>query len=115
MWAQDFLAKHQAKKHVINDSKTPSGPVHIGSFRSFVIHDVLKRVLDEEGRSATYLYGFDDYDPMDGIPAGFEKLAEHMGKPLSSIPSFSGNFPSFAAEVEHNYQQYHHEIGRAHV
>jgi lysyl-tRNA synthetase class 1 len=60
MWAQDFLAEHPAKKHIINDSKTPSGPVHIGSFRSLVIHDVLKRILDEEKHPAVYHYGFDD-------------------------------------------------------
>lgn len=111
MWAQDFLAKYPAKKHVINDSKTPSGPVHIGSMRSFIIHDVLKRILDEEDHEATYLYGFDDYDPMDGIPPGFEDLAPHMGEPLCNVPSFSPQFKSFAEEVEQNYRRYHHIVG----
>lgn len=111
MWAQDFLAKHPAKKHIINDSKTPSGPVHIGSMWSFVIHDVLKRVLDEEKHEATYLYGFDDYDPMDDVPSGFEKLAEYLGKPLCNVPSSDGRHGSFAAEVEADYRQYHHIVG----
>jgi lysyl-tRNA synthetase, class I len=111
MWAQDFLAKHPAKKHIINDSKTPSGPVHIGSMRSFVIHDVLRRVLEEEGREAVYHYGFDDYDPMDGVPAGFDALVSYLGKPLCNVPSLSNEFESFSQEVEHNYRRYHNVVG----
>lgn len=108
MWAQDFLAKHEADHHIINDSWTPSGPMHIGSFRSLVIHDVLRRVLEEEKRPVTYFYGYDDYDPMDGIPPGFEGFEEHLGKPLVNIPARSKGYPSFAdefiAENKHNHQ-----------
>jgi lysyl-tRNA synthetase class 1 len=111
MWAHDFLAKHQAKKHIINDSKTPSGPVHIGSFRSFIIHDVLKRVLNESNHQATYLYGFDDYDPMDDVPRGHERLSEHLGKPLVNVPSSDPLFKSLADEVERNYRQFHSIVG----
>lgn len=111
MWAQDFLANHPANKHVINDSWTPSGPMHIGSFRSMIIHDVLRRVLEEEKKEVTYLYGFDDYDPMDGIPTGFKGYEEHLGKPLVNVPARSAKFANFADEFIEENKGYHKVLG----
>src|SRR5581483_5746612 len=111
MWAQDFLAEHSADKHIINDSWTPSGPMHIGSFRSMVIHDVLRRVLEENKKSVTYLYGYDDYDPMDGIPVGFNGYEEHLGKPLVNIPAKTKGFKNFADEFISENKRNHQVLG----
>lgn len=111
MWAQDFLAAHPATKQIINDSWTPSGPMHIGTFRSMVIHDVLRRVLTEEEKEATYFYGYDDYDPMDGIPPGFAGFEEHLGKPLINVPARSKKFANFADEFIADSEKYQEVLG----
>jgi lysyl-tRNA synthetase class 1 len=72
----------------VRDSKTPSGAVHIGSLRGPVISDALYRTFKGAGLDVRFVYTIDDYDPMDSQSmkerAG---MAEHMGKPLCTIPS----------------------------
>src|SRR4029077_7949203 len=75
-------------KHVIRDSKTPSGPVPISGLRGPVITDALYRTFREHGLDVRYVFTIDDFDPMDSASmkdrAG---MAEQMGKPLFRIPS----------------------------
>lgn len=111
MWAQDFLASHPANKHILNDSWTPSGPFHVGSFRSLIIHDVLRRILEKDKKSVTYHYGFDDFDPLDGVPEGLKIDPADMGKPLNAVPSPTGEFASFAEEFESQAKAYHKLVG----
>ena len=47
-WA-DELAASVSGPQVINDSKTPSGTVHVGSLRGPVILDVIARALRARG------------------------------------------------------------------
>ena len=54
-----------AGPQVVNDSKTPSGTVHVGSLRGPVILDAITRALRANGIETTLLYGVDDLDPMD--------------------------------------------------
>ena len=63
-WA-DELAESVSGPQVINDSKTPSGTVHVGSLRGPVLLDVIVRAMRARGLEITYLYGVDDMDPMD--------------------------------------------------
>lgn len=87
MWFDNVvndLSGHQ----IINDSKTPSGKVHVGSLRGVLIHDALYRALQEKGVSVSYTYGIDDFDPLDGLPADAPtELVNMMGKPLCNIPA----------------------------
>ena len=62
-WA-DELAGSVEGPQVVNDSKTPSGTVHVGSLRGPVILDVITRALRARGLETTLLYGVDDMDPM---------------------------------------------------
>ena len=39
-WA-DKIAADAVGEQVVNDSKTPSGRIHVGSLRGVVIHDVI--------------------------------------------------------------------------
>ena len=43
-WADELAASVQGPQ-VVNDSKTPSGTVHVGSLRGPVILDVITRAL----------------------------------------------------------------------
>ena len=87
-WA-DKIATDTRGHEIVNDSKTPSGRVHVGSLRGVVIHDVIYRALKQAGRPVKFLYGVDDYDAFDNIPKYLdkEKFAPYIGFPLCNTPS----------------------------
>ena len=90
-WA-DELAASVSGPQVINDSKTPSGTVHLGSLRGPVILDTIWRAIRARGLEAHLLYGVDDYDPMDAqallTPDAIER---DMGRPLFQVPDPAGD------------------------
>jgi lysyl-tRNA synthetase class 1 len=90
-WA-DELAARVSGPQVVNDSKTPSGTVHVGSLRGPVILDVIARALRANGHETTLLYGIDDMDPMDAqsllTPDAIDR---EMGRPLSHVPDPAGD------------------------
>ena len=71
-WA-DKIAADAVGEQVVNDSKTPSGRVHVGSLRGVVIHDVIYRALKHAGKPVKFLYGVDDYDALDTVPKYLDK------------------------------------------
>ncbi|NEW60938.1 lysine--tRNA ligase [Sulfurovum sp. bin170] len=91
-WLKD-IEKHLVKRKkdgviIINDSKTPSGKIHVGSLRGVIIHDAIFRYLQNRGHKVKFTYGIDDYDPMDGLPHdASEEMKQHMGKPMCNIPA----------------------------
>ena len=92
MWINKITNQASGEYIVINDSKTPSGRVHVGSLRGVLIHDAIYRQLVAEGKPAIYIYGIDDYDPMDGLPADASPdLLRYMGMPLCNIPAPAGS------------------------
>lgn len=85
-WA-DELAARVVGPQVVNDSKTPSGTVHVGSLRGPVLVDVIVRALRARGVETRYLYGIDDMDPMDAQSLVTPDAVEReMGRPLAHIP-----------------------------
>ncbi len=90
-WA-DELAQQAVGPQVVNDSKTPSGTVHVGSLRGPVILDVITRALRAHGVETTLLYGVDDLDPMDAqallTPDAIDR---EMGRPLAHVPDPAGD------------------------
>ena len=90
-WADELAARFDGPQ-IVNDSKTPSGTVHIGSLRGVVLHDVIYRALVQAGVPARNLYGVDDLDPMDSqallTPDAVER---YMGVPLAHVPAPEGS------------------------
>jgi len=90
-WA-DEIASQVAGPQVVNDSKSPSGTVHVGSLRGVVLHDAIYRALRLAGHEATFLYGVDDMDAMDSqallTPDAVDR---YMGAPLSRVPAPEGS------------------------
>jgi len=87
-WADELAMRvRDSGPQVVNDSKTPSGTVHVGSLRGPVILDAIARALRANGIETTLLYGVDDLDPMDAqallTP---DAVATEMGKPLAHVP-----------------------------
>jgi lysyl-tRNA synthetase class 1 len=103
-WA-DELAASVSGPQVVNDSKTPSGTVHVGSLRGPVILDVITRALRSRGLETTLLYGVDDLDPMDAqallTPDAVER---EMGRPLAQVPDQAGD--GHASYARHHAQTF---------
>src|SRR5664280_2869253 len=90
-WA-DELAAAVAGPQVVNDSKSPSGTVHVGSLRGVVLHDAIHRALLGAGLEAKFLYGVDDMDAMDSQALLTPDAVDlYMGAPLSRVPAPEGS------------------------
>ncbi len=92
-WADKLIGKlDKDQLHIINDSKTPSGRAHVGALRGVLIHDVMFRVLKEQGFNVRYTFGVDDYDPLDELPYGKdEHFRQYLGMPLCNVPPPPGS------------------------
>ncbi|MHA3774392.1 lysine--tRNA ligase [Verrucomicrobiota bacterium sgz303538] len=89
-WTEEVAAKCSGPQ-IVNDSKTPSGRVHVGALRGVLIHDAIFRTLKEKGIEARYLFGVDDYDPVDEIPKGEDQhFGKYIGWPLCNTPAPHG-------------------------
>lgn len=90
-WA-DEIAASATGPQVVNDSKTPSGTVHVGSLRGPVVVDTIARALRAAGLPVELRYGVDDLDPMDAqallTPDAIER---YMGVPLAHVPDPAGD------------------------
>jgi lysyl-tRNA synthetase class 1 len=99
-WADELAADLAADSaaQVVNDSKTPSGTIHIGSLRGVVLHDAIRRALADAELAVDFRYGVEDLDPMDAqallTPDAVEK---YMGVPLAHVPAPVGSpYPNYA-------------------
>src|SRR4051812_10728879 len=90
-WA-DELATAASGTQVVNDSKTPSGTVHVGSLRGPVVHDAIWRALRQHAVDASFLYGVDDLDAMDAAALLTpDAVDRYMGVPLARVPAPEGS------------------------
>lgn len=101
------IIERKYKLEWVDDMKTPSGRVHVGSLRGVVVHDLAYKVLLENDLKTNYTYVFDDHDPMDGIPSYLDqkKWQKYMGLQLYKIPSPEKGFKSFAEFYAKEFQQ----------
>ncbi|MBF0198333.1 MAG: lysine--tRNA ligase [Planctomycetes bacterium] len=82
---------------LVYDEKTPSGTIHIGSGRGWLIHDVVAKCLRDLGLKAQFILSSDDFDPYDKPNKDLDPAIynEHLGKPFCDIPSPVEGFDSF--------------------
>ena len=97
-WADELIKNRSGLpagrqgKEWINDAWTPSGIVHMGGLKGPVIHDTLYKILKKKGANATWSFGFDDFDPIDGLPEDLqESHKQYMGVPVFMAPSPDGH------------------------
>ena len=105
-WADELAQQvRDAGPQVVNDSKTPSGTVHVGSLRGPVILDAITRALRANGIDTTLLYGVDDLDPMDAQALLTPDAVDHeMGRPLAHVPDQAGD--CHASYARHHAQTF---------
>ena len=85
------------KGYIVYDEKTPSGKIHIGSGRGWIIHDAIAKSLKDLGLNAKFVLSSDDMDPYDkpnkDLPKEFDN---YLGMPFRNIPSPVEGYKSFA-------------------
>ena len=85
--------------YIVYDEKTPSGQIHIGSGRGWVIHDIIAKSLRDKGiTEAKFVLSSDDMDPMDAYPnlPNKDYWKDFLGKPFRDIPSPEEGYKSYA-------------------
>ncbi len=108
--------KPAAKGYVLFETGYgPSGLPHIGTFaevaRTTMVREAFRRLSDLPSR----LFAFsDDMDGLRKVPDNVpnrEMLAQHLGKPLTSVPDPFGTFPSFGAHNNARLRAFLDEFG----
>ena len=107
------ILKQEAKSYLVSDYKTPSGKVHVGALRGVLIHDAIYKGLKNSGVKTKYLFGFDDFDPMDGLPTYLDekKYRPYMGLPLCNIPSPEAGYKSYAEYYAKDFLKVFNQLG----
>src|SRR3954452_17636437 len=78
---------------------SPSGPIHLGNLREVLTPHFVADEIRRRGRDAVHLLSWDDYDRFRRVPAGVDPAwAEHIGKPLTSVPAPPGSTAANWAE-----------------
>jgi len=96
--SKEIIKSGKHKPYWVDDMKTPSGRIHVGSLRGVIIHDLIYKTLLDVGVKTTFSYVIDDHDPMDGLPVYLDqkKFQKYMGQPLNKIPSPKPGYKSYA-------------------
>src|SRR3989344_7363726 len=111
-WA-DQIAQKVSGRQVIQDEKTPSGKIHVGALRGVIIHDIVYKALVDAGKDAEYIYGSDDFDPMDSLPVYLpkEKYEKYMGMPLCDIPAPDGSSLTYGEYYFNDFREVFESLG----
>lgn len=96
--SQEILKSKKYRPYWVDDMKTPSGRIHVGSLRGVLIHDLIYKALLNQKVSAKFTYVFDDHDPMDEVSASLpkEKWSKYLGQPLFTVPAPDGKSSNYA-------------------
>lgn len=109
---EDILKKIPKDSYLVTDWMTTSGHAHIGSLRGVIVHDLIRRGLQEKGKKTEFQWGFDDFDPMDGLPSYLDKeWLKYMGMPLCQIPAPDGKSESFAIQYAEEFEKIMKDLG----
>ncbi|MEU6243450.1 lysine--tRNA ligase [Streptomyces sp. NPDC047024] len=89
------------KPVVVASGLSPSGPIHLGNLREVMTPHLVADEIRRRGYQVRHLISWDDYDRYRKVPAGIagvdESWAEHIGKPLTSVPAPEGSaYPNWA-------------------
>ncbi|MFI9310024.1 lysine--tRNA ligase [Streptomyces triculaminicus] len=89
------------KTIVVASGLSPSGPIHLGNLREVMTPHLVADEIRRRGHEVRHLISWDDYDRYrkvpNGVPGIDESWAEHIGKPLTSVPAPAGSaYPNWA-------------------
>lgn len=104
-FADEVIAESErrapGKPVVVASGLSPSGPIHLGNLREVMTPHLVADEIRRRGYEVRHLISWDDYDRYRKVPAGVpgvdESWAEHIGKPLTSVPAPAGSpYPNWA-------------------
>lgn len=104
-FADDVVAESErrapGKPVVVASGLSPSGPIHLGNLREVMTPHLVADEIRRRGYTVRHLISWDDYDRYrkvpNGVPGIDESWAEHIGKPLTSVPAPAGSaYPNWA-------------------
>ena len=80
---------------------SPSGPVHLGNLREFLLPHFVADELRRRGVPVRHLHVWDDYDRFRKVPAGVDpSYAEHIGRPYVAVPDPWGCHDSWSTHYK---------------
>jgi lysyl-tRNA synthetase class 1 len=100
--ADDVIAEAErrapGKPIVCASGLSPSGPIHLGNLREVMTPHLVADEIRRRGHECVHIVSWDDYDRFRKVPAGIDpSWAEHIGKPLTSVPAPTGStYPNWA-------------------
>ncbi|MEU5973801.1 lysine--tRNA ligase [Streptomyces sp. NPDC047315] len=105
-FADEVIAESErrapGKRIVVASGISPSGPIHLGNLREVMTPHLVADEIRRRGYDVRHLISWDDYDRYRKVPAGIpgvdpEAWAEHIGRPLTSVPAPEGSpYPNWA-------------------
>ncbi|ANB07777.1 lysine--tRNA ligase [Streptomyces ambofaciens] len=98
-FADEVIAESErrapGKPVVVASGLSPSGPIHLGNLREVMTPHLVADEVRRRGHQVRHLISWDDYDRYRKVPAGIsgvdDSWAEHIGKPLTSVPAPQGS------------------------
>ena len=86
------------KPIVVASGLSPSGPIHLGNLREVMVPHLVADEIRRRGVECVHILSWDDFDRLRKVPAGIDpSFAEHVGKPLTSVPAPAGSaYPNWA-------------------
>ncbi|MFE5855417.1 lysine--tRNA ligase [Streptomyces sp. NPDC056500] len=98
-FADDVIAESErrapGKPVVVASGISPSGPIHLGNLREVMTPHLVADEIRRRGHEVRHLISWDDYDRFRKVPAGVEGVdegwADHIGRPLTSVPAPQGS------------------------
>jgi len=80
------------KPVVVASGLSPSGPIHLGNLREVMVPHLVADEVRRRGVPCEHILSFDDFDRFRRVPAGVDpSWAQHIGKPLTSVPAPPGS------------------------
>ncbi|MEH0424131.1 lysine--tRNA ligase [Streptomyces sp. B21-083] len=83
------------KPVVVASGLSPSGPIHLGNLREVMTPHLVADEIRRRGYQTRHLISWDDYDRYRKVPNGVDGVdsswAEHIGRPLTSVPAPKGS------------------------
>jgi lysyl-tRNA synthetase, class I len=107
------LKKRKLPLEWVDDMKTPSGKIHVGSLRGVIVHDLVFKALKQLSVKTKFTYIFDNHDPMDALPVYLskEKYEKYLGMPLYKVPSPEKRFNNYAEYYALEFKSVFNNIG----
>jgi len=89
--------RHPGVAPTVASGISPSGPVHLGNLRELMVPHLVADEIRKQGAPCRHILSWDDYDRLRRVPAGFPHVfAEHIGRPLTSVPDPCGEHENWA-------------------